>query len=76
MKQIEHSETLAFKRQTPVNHPEESTRHSEQGESLKSRKGLQLENGQIQNVFVILSKGVYEEYESPIKIERLHWSSG
>jgi hypothetical protein len=31
------SETLAFKLQTPVNHPEESKRHSEQGESLKSR---------------------------------------
>jgi hypothetical protein len=31
------SETLAFKLQTPVNHPEESIQHSEQGESLKSR---------------------------------------
>jgi hypothetical protein len=29
---------LAFKLQMPVNHPEESTRHSEHGESLKSRK--------------------------------------
>jgi hypothetical protein len=31
------SETLAFKLQTKVNHPEESI-HSEQGEILKSRK--------------------------------------
>jgi hypothetical protein len=29
---------LAFKLQTPVNHPEESIRQSEHGESLKSRK--------------------------------------
>jgi hypothetical protein len=33
----ECSETLAFKLQTPVNHPEESIQH-EHGESLKSRK--------------------------------------
>jgi hypothetical protein len=36
MKQTGCSETLAFKLQTPVNHPEESIRHSEHGESLKS----------------------------------------
>jgi hypothetical protein len=34
---IECSETVAFKLQTPVNNPEESTQHSEQGKSLKSR---------------------------------------
>jgi hypothetical protein len=34
------SETLAFKPQTPVNKPVESIRHSEHGESLKSRKIL------------------------------------
>jgi hypothetical protein len=28
---------LAFKLQTPVNHPEESVQHSEHGESFKSR---------------------------------------
>jgi hypothetical protein len=28
---------LAYKIQTPGNYPEESTQHSEQGESLKSR---------------------------------------
>jgi hypothetical protein len=33
----ECSETLAFKLQTPVNHPEESSQHSEHGKSLKSR---------------------------------------
>jgi hypothetical protein len=38
MEQTECSETLAFKLQTPVNHPEESIQHSEHGESLKSRK--------------------------------------
>jgi hypothetical protein len=37
MEHTQCSETLAFKLQTPVNHPEESTRHSEHGESLKSR---------------------------------------
>jgi hypothetical protein len=31
------SETLAFKLQTPVNHPEESIRHSEHGERLKPK---------------------------------------
>jgi hypothetical protein len=30
------SETSAYKTQTPGNYPEESTQHSEQGESLKS----------------------------------------
>jgi hypothetical protein len=37
MEQTECSEKLAFKLQTPVNHPEESIQHSEHGESLKSR---------------------------------------
>jgi hypothetical protein len=37
MEQTKCSETSAYKLQTPVNHPEESIRHSEQGESLKSR---------------------------------------
>jgi hypothetical protein len=40
MEQTECSETLAFKLQTPGNHPEESIRHSEHGESLKSRMFL------------------------------------
>jgi hypothetical protein len=35
--QTECVETLAFKLQTPVNHPAESIRHSEHGESLKLR---------------------------------------
>jgi hypothetical protein len=34
---VECSVTLAFKLQTPMNHPEESVRHSEHGEKLKSR---------------------------------------
>jgi len=33
------SETSAYKIQTPGNYPEESIQHSEQCESLKSRKG-------------------------------------
>jgi hypothetical protein len=37
MDQTEGSEPLAFKLQTPVNHPEESKQHSEHGESFKSR---------------------------------------
>jgi hypothetical protein len=36
MEQRECSETLAFELQAPVNNPEESTQHSEHGESLKS----------------------------------------
>jgi hypothetical protein len=38
MEQTQCSETLAFKLQTPGNHPEESVKYSEHGESLKSRK--------------------------------------
>ena len=37
MEQVEYSETSAYKVQTPGNYPEDSTQHSEQGESLKSR---------------------------------------
>jgi hypothetical protein len=37
MEQTECYEILAFKAQKPVNHPEESIKRSEQGESLKSR---------------------------------------
>jgi hypothetical protein len=35
MEETQCSKTLAFKLQTPVNHPEESIQHSEHGESLK-----------------------------------------
>jgi len=38
MEQTKRSEMSAYKIQTPGNHPEESIQHSEQGESLKSRK--------------------------------------
>jgi len=37
MEQIECSETSAYINQTPGNHPKENKRHSEHGESLKSR---------------------------------------
>jgi hypothetical protein len=37
MEQIECSETLAYKIQTPGNYPEESMQRSEHDESLKSR---------------------------------------
>jgi hypothetical protein len=40
MEQTACSETLAFKIQAPENRSEESIRHSEHGESLKSRKIL------------------------------------
>jgi hypothetical protein len=36
----QRSEMLAFKLQTPVNHPEHSTQYSEHGESLKYRAKL------------------------------------
>jgi len=38
MEHTECSETLAYNIQTPGNYPEESTQHSEQGESLKSER--------------------------------------
>jgi len=38
MEETECSETSAYKIQTPGNYPEESIQHSEQDESLKSRK--------------------------------------
>jgi hypothetical protein len=37
MEQTVFPETLAYKNQTPVNHPEESIQHSEHREILKSR---------------------------------------
>jgi hypothetical protein len=37
MEQAKRSETVAFKLQTPWNHPEERIQHSEQGEILISR---------------------------------------
>jgi hypothetical protein len=40
MEQTQCSKTLAFKLRTPVYHPEESIRHSEHGESLKSRLNI------------------------------------
>jgi len=36
----ECSETSAYKIQTPGNYPQKSIKHSEQGESLKSRRNL------------------------------------
>jgi len=40
MEQTECSDTLAYKIQTPGNYSEESIQHSEQGESLKSRRTM------------------------------------
>jgi len=37
IEQTKCSETSTYKIQTPGNYPEESVRHSEHGESLKSR---------------------------------------
>jgi hypothetical protein len=42
MEQTQCSETLAFKLQAPGNNPEESIWHSKHGESLKSRKTLNM----------------------------------
>jgi len=44
MEQTECSEMSAYKIYTLGNYPEESIQHSEQGESLKSRKGRLLNN--------------------------------
>jgi len=38
MEQTECSETSAYKIQMPGNYPEENIQHTEQGESLKSRR--------------------------------------
>jgi len=38
MEQTECSETSTYKFQTPGNYPEENIKHSEHGESLKSKK--------------------------------------
>jgi len=40
MEQTECSETSAYKIQTPGNYAEESIQHSEESESLKSRKKI------------------------------------
>jgi len=40
MEQTECSETSAYNIQTPENYPAESIRHSEHGESLKSRNRI------------------------------------
>jgi hypothetical protein len=37
MERIKSSETSAYKKQTPGNHPQENIQHYEHGESLKSR---------------------------------------
>jgi hypothetical protein len=58
---------LAYKIQMPGNYPEESTQHSEHGQSLKSRNALLLfQNSpklrffphvaRMENVFVIVTK--------------------
>jgi hypothetical protein len=38
MERIKNSETWAYEKQTPGNHPKENIQHHEHGESLKSRK--------------------------------------
>jgi len=45
MEQTECSEMSAYKIQTPGNYLEESTQHSEHGESLKSRNIFLIDNG-------------------------------
>ena len=42
MEQVECSETSAYINQMPGNHPKENKRHSEHGESLKSRTIIML----------------------------------
>jgi len=54
MEQTECSETSAYKIQRPGNYPEESIQHTEQGESLKSRKSV---NYLQENIIEISSNG-------------------
>jgi hypothetical protein len=59
MELTEYSEMLAYKIWTPGNYPEESIKHSEHGESVKSRKlntgmciGLIVKLSLIQSIFM------------------------
>jgi len=54
MGQTQCSETLAYKIQMPGSYPLESTQHSEQGESLKSRKHLKSSGFRFSGAFIIL----------------------
>jgi hypothetical protein len=56
-KETECSETLAFKLQTPLKHPEENIQRSENGESLKSNTfdWLCRDKGQFQYIVKKLS---------------------
>jgi hypothetical protein len=49
MEQTECSETSAYNIQTPGNYPEESIKHTEHSESLKSRNPVPIELGGPQN---------------------------
>jgi hypothetical protein len=55
MKMGQCSEILAFKLQTPLNHAEESIKHSEYGKSLKSRKTLVVYSPDI-NIYYVCGK--------------------
>jgi len=53
MEQTEHSETLAYKIQTPGNCPEENMQHSEHGENLKSRIAVTYFKAPFQYLFTV-----------------------
>jgi hypothetical protein len=64
MEQTQCSETLAFKLQTPGNNPEENIRHSEHGESLKSRI---ISVAMTYNVIYVNDKAQKHELHTPLQ---------
>jgi hypothetical protein len=65
--QTECSETSAYKIQTPGNHPKESIKYSEQGESLKSRMPIISNKSKLPSlylfIFTVLQSRFHESKE-------------
>ena len=76
MEQTRRSETSAYKIQTPGIHPEESTQHSEHGESLKSRTLVSSAQGHTNEPKIYDPKGWHDtQILSPHKT-RTRWRPG
>jgi hypothetical protein len=63
MEQTECSETLAYKIQTPGNYQEGNIKHSEQGESLKSRRLKKKKLFNISSALYILRQTVQTKHQ-------------
>ena len=61
MEDTECSETSAYKIQTPGNYPEENLKHSEHGESLKSRIG---------NLFHVEKSHAWESDKTTLQLDK------